>query len=857
VVHLPFPIVARSGSLVIDERVRTAGVLTVGVVGFVAGHRARHRWRPMVGLAVIVALGTAVTLTPLLLARRTNSAFARRMHAVNAAEVMLYGPDEAQWRDPATQPLPTLAGIPGVAGEDRYVGVLAFFPDVPWLTVERVTGQTVGPPFGSGPATIAAVDPTRAATDGRPGSERLHVDRGRAPAPDRPDEILVSPSFARQAGWTIGTQVRAQFIPWTPQLVTAGDAGPETLTTILADTQLTVVGIGSLVDAVRRQDSESIVVGPAFVRARRPAIQYHEHLIHLAPGATAASVIAGAEAAGLGRYTTSYDRPAIAKAYTDSARPHVITLDVFAVIVGLIFLLAIGREIGRDLRRDARATEDLRALGLDTRQVVGIHAIRATAIVAIGVLVGAVVAASGSRRLLSPTVRAIDPVRGVWLEPPILLGGALVIAAGLLAWATPSIVAGARGRRRARQRSSWTADRAARAGAPMAVVEGTRLAFGAPVGDSGISIRSAVGIAALAAAVAVGTSTFSASLDHLITDPRHYGIAWDLGVSANYDVQRDCPAAQNGACDADAILTERARTISSVLTADRDVAGFTPVLTASVPIGDRAVPTFAFGTGAVQPVVLAGALPRSGEVALGPVEVRDRHLKLGDLVPVDGTPMRLVGIVLVTADTDGASGIGRGAVVSLATASQIAPGATNRGFLVRLKDRRSVSVVIDRLRSALAQPAQVFFADRQVEPVTITDYRHIGLTPTVMAIALAGLALVTLGLALTTSVVRHARTLAVMRSLGADRSQIAAIVGAQALIVVAGVIAVAVVAGMLAGRTVWAQLEHRLGTRSGVAWPIAAWAVGTAGLTLVVAALATRSSRKATTAAVHVQLRAE
>ena len=88
-------------------------------------------------------------------------------------------------------------------------------------------------------------------------------------------------------------------------------------------------------------------------------------------------------------------------------------------------------------------------------------------------------------------------------------------------------------------------------------------------------------------------------------------------------------------------------------------------------------------------------------------------------------------------------------------------------------------------------------------PAEIENYRSIGATPVVLALALTAGAVVALGLTLAASVQRRRRNLALLRALGFTSSQLAVTIAWQASVAGLVGVVVGIPVGIALGRWLW------------------------------------------------------
>ena len=258
------------------------------------------------------------------------------------------------------------------------------------------------------------------------------------------------------------------------------------------------------------------------------------------------------------------------------------------------------------------------------------------------------------------------------------------------------------------------------------------------------------------------------------------------------------------------------------LQSQQTVRGYTPIVNATATIDGAEVTVVGLGDGEVRPVIVKGASPRNGEIALGAVELSEHHLSIGDLVTVaPDITLRVVGIALVPVSVDDASAVlGRNALTSYDDAVRIGVFRHAAGFLVSMRSRSDIEPLIASFEQAFALPQDAFVGSAQADPITSVDYRRVRSVPLSMAVTLALLGMATLALGLAGSLRRRGADFAVLRVFGATRRQTLGAAVAQVMLLLGGVLLVAIPVGLVASRSLWLAIERRLGTVSGVSWPV-------------------------------------
>lgn len=140
------------------------------------------------------------------------------------------------------------------------------------------------------------------------------------------------------------------------------------------------------------------------------------------------------------------------------------------------------------------------------------------------------------------------------------------------------------------------------------------------------------------------------------------------------------------------------------------------------------------------------------------------------------------------------------------------PGASSgepNEILVTLRRGANAAAVRARLRTLVpAVEGGVVFGPQR--PAEIVDYRSMGTTPLLLAAALAVGAFSSLGLTLLASVRRRRRDLALLKTLGFTRRQLAATVAWQSTTAVAVGTVVGVPLGIALGRFLWTLFAQQI-----------------------------------------------
>jgi hypothetical protein len=831
----------------------------------IAGYRFRatfrRRWAGYLAVALLVGLVGGIALGSLTAARRTYASYPQFLRSTNPSDLFVLPQTSAP--DPGL--VNRLARLPHVrsAEEGEQLNAATLTPGGRVETLLETQVELVTSPDGL-------------FTD----QDRLTITQGRAADPARAGEVVATNEAAAVLGLHVGSRILVAIVPNGAVNASTGSR-----------TELTVVGIGVLGIQLVHDDIDAnragfLVGTPALLReyesccatnsydglqldggSRSDAavLQEYEHVIDN-PGTSDGDLVV-------------YQTSAIEAEAQQAIRPEAIALAVFGVIALLAALIIGIQAISRQLYANAGEATVLRALGAVPAATMADALLGVVAAAAAGaVLAGAIAIALSPLTLFGP-VRTVAAVPGIDADWTVLGPGMAVLAVVL------ALVAGAIGYRLAPHRAARRAATAGGSGVVAAALSaglppsggaGLRFALEPGHGRTAVPVRSVMAGTVLAMLVGVATLTFGASLATLISRPSLYG--WNFSY-ALYSIDGYGPVPLRWA--------------GPLLARDPYVAATSGVYFATVQIDGQTVPAMAGPSrAAIAPSPLSGsAVTGPGQIVLGPATLAALHKRLGDTVTVSEgrilppTRLRIVGTAALPTigDVIGVhASLSTGAIISTQSVpardlDNFGPLAGPNTIFVRLRPgvspsaglrslRRITSQLNADTRSPLAQ--QVIGSDVTSylnaisllgvqRPAEIVNYKTMGAMPLILAGGLAAGAVAGLGLTLVASVRRRRRDLALLKTLGFTRAQLAAAVAWQSSVVAAVGLVIGVPVGIAAGRWLWLAFAHELSAVPDPVVPagsIALAAVAALVLANLVAALPGRAAARTPAAIV---LRAE
>jgi hypothetical protein len=563
-----------------------------------------------------------------------------------------------------------------------------------------------------------------------------------------------------------------------------------------------------------------------------------------------------------------------------SSKPEAIALGVFGAIAALAALLIAGQAISRALWAESEDLEVLRALGADSLTVTWDAILGLLGGVVLGATLAVVLAVLFSPLAPLGPARQVDRTPGFAFDWTVLGVGFAVLAIGL--GALTVVLASRRAARRGvRQRSepvqrgSAVVNAAARYGLPAPAVAGLRFSLETGHGRSAVPVRSVLVGAVLAVVVVVATVTFASGLRTLASHPALYGWNWSFAIEPEGGDNVPPMAGQ-------------------LLDHDRDVAAWTGFNYADAQIDGQTVPTLDSGTHAsISPPILSGhGIQAKNQIVLGAATLAALHKRIGQSVvvsygspkdaPIYQPPTHLLIVGTATMPAIGTPGtlhpsMGTGALFSSAIfvptlvraldnadpnlngpaidVVRTRPGVTPAAALSSLRR------IADAADKAVAHDPQTYgdsFVVLGVQrPAEIVNYQSTGASPAILAAGLAVGAVVALGLTLGASVRRRRRDIALLKTLGFTRLQLAVTVSWQASVAALVGIIVGVPGGIALGRWLWdlfAREIYAVPQPTVPALEIVLVALGALVLAILVAAVPGQMAARTPTAVV---LRAE
>jgi hypothetical protein len=660
--------------------------------------------------------------------------------------------------------------------------------------------------------------------------DRLPIVAGRPADPQRTDEFVTSAEAARLAHWQLGQRVT--FGAYTVRQAEETSGNPYSMPPAVRFAA-SLVGLVVFPNQLVRDDvdrfSYGVLLTPSMTERLRSGSGFPTYSLRLQHGTRDVPVVEAEIIHSLpsGSFY-NFHLTSVAEGQVQRAsRPEAIALGTFGVIALLAALLIAGQAIARIVRSNREPAAVLRSLGATPATATGDTALGPLGAVVLGALLAVAVAMALSPLAPLGPAGQVDPVKGVTADWTVLLAGfaGLTVTLGAL-----TVVLAARQSAYGWQSQSGRIGRRARVAQLAAdlrlsepAVTGLRFAFGKNDDTAVAPARSMVLGAVVAVAVVVATVTFGSSLADLDSQPALYGWNWDYALAQVGNNGTGLPPATAGLLDH-----------------DRDVAAWTAYGFANFELDGQTVPALiSHAHAALSPPILSGrSLQANDQIVLGAATLAMLHKHVGDSVtltygsprdaPAYIPPTRLTIVGSATLPTIGNEGnlhtsMGTGAIISEGIEpsglkqAQAQPDPNDNGppiAVVRLKPTVSAAAGLASLRLVARESTRIMNADPnsgggdyQVfgaqRPAEIINYQSSGATPVIVAVILAAGAAAALALTLVAGVRNRRRELALLKTLGYTRRQLASAVAWQASATALIGVVIGVPLGIAAGRVLW------------------------------------------------------
>lgn len=770
----------------------------------------RRRWQSLAGIALLLALSTAIVLTAVAGARRGDSALDRlSARTLPATAVVMPFQPGFDWAP--VRALPEVEALATYADTDL------------WLEGLPAEGSIGLPP---GTADLMRT------------VERPVVLQGRLADPTRVDEAVVTAKFVTTYHKGVGDTVVA-ILP-TPEarqrddpIVGPPSSGPRIPMRIVGVVRSPWYSDGP-------QSGGSMLPTAALLRSYRPSLvndsTWFDALVVLKDGEAALPAFKAHLAELTGRSDINVrNLPEELRHRQRAASFEAMWLLAFGIAAFVAALVLVGQALARYVSASLTEVQVLRALGMTRKEGVLAASVGPFLAATVGASAGVAIAVVASRWFPIGSAAYAEPAPGVEVDLLVLAAGWLLTVllvvggAALAAWLAVGVLQ-PRGQVFSHRRSSVAAA-ALRAHLPVAVVVGARFALERSRGPMAVPVRSALSGAVAGVLGVVAAFTFSAGVTEAAANPGRFGQTWQLETWMGFGGAEFAPAGllETVARDPDVTAVNDWRGAVASDSRDRE-----PVILYSYrPVGRP-----------IEVVLSAGRMPSTAaEVVLAPESAATLGVHVGNAVTLTGTTG--------TARTMAVSGIGFVPAGSHCTACSHASGGwvTDGGFdalfetfqfhggYVAVRPGARIDDVTTRLQRAAATlgGADQVFAP-PYPPFAAAEIRQVQALPVALGTFLALLAVGAVGHALATAVRRRRHDLAVLRALGMTRWQSRGVVVTQATLLALVGLVFGTPLGVALGRTIWRVVADY--TPLQFVQPVSVWALLLVGpVTLLVANL--------------------
>ncbi len=805
----------------------------------------RQMWRITLLVAIIGGLLGSVALGALAAARRTDSAYGRYLHSVNASDVMVDVPG------PFLFVIKAIERAPGVASRAAWVGVdadpvIRGKVDYSFLT-DALSGTLDGEYYRQDKVTVLA---------------------GKLPPQNAAGEIMLTQSeadaFLTQYGirFRVGDRMTWQFhrelttgqilpagrttfriaaiVSTSPALVDQFDDTATAILTPAATDRILSVPVSEGYEwgfgwaALRLRDGDAGV----------PALQSWLNRYALS--------LRGTPADQYGPVTLNMRRLAVIKQAAQQAiEPQALALAALGALAALALIILMAQGLAQLLGRPAADALTMRALGASRLAAAAAAAGWGALAVAGAVLLSVAGAIAISPLAPVGPVRTYDPVRGFQVDWLVLAGGGAVLLAvllaqlALLAW---------RAVRQARElppaQAPGLVAALSRAALPVSVVTGIRHALERGTGRLKAPVLATLTGSIVAVIALVAALVFGASLTSLTRHPDRYGYTWNVLVQSS----GGWGSWPTGPHDPFAPLVGR----------PPGLLGWSELGFGQVRFDNAEIPVMGIlnhGGRAVEPPTTSGhPLTARNQIEFGTVTMRQLGLHVGERIKIGqiGRPGHFVPLTVVGTATLPSFGVvltdhvslGRGAMIDEATLLKIYnlpfdptkaeaqstlisvpvyPAAAVFDFSSQA-DARALAARVIRAANSIPGNEGDFYTLPPELGAPVRDASQMGSQPLTLAIGVAAAAVLALALTILASVRERRRDLALLKALGLRSRQLRAVVSWQTTTILVIAAAVGVPLGIAVGNWAWTTFANSIGVVPFSVVPATALLAGIAAL---------------------------
>jgi putative ABC transport system permease protein len=773
----------------------------------------RKGWATYLAVVLIIGGIGGAALGSLVIARETQTSYATLLNRSNPAQlnVTIFAPNLVS----------RLASLPGVAHVEGSLYSMAAFP----LNAKGTAYIPAG--FQSGNVTPL----------GSIGGEYFNQDRvsvvaGRMPDPTKANEFVATAAAEHLLHWHVGQRIEMGLYEDNNDDSTSPTALKHPVEKFEADLVGTVVFYDDVTqDEVDRYPTW-LLFTPAATAPLNKGDQYVDYALRLRAGVSVNRVEEEFVKAVPPNVTYTLHETSIDESQVNSSvRPEALAFGVFGILVLISTLLVALQLIARQLRASRDEQEVLRALGAKRWSIIIDAVSGSLSACAVGALVALVVAF-----VLSPLapIGPVGPLLGdrLHFNLQVLIPGVAILVVGSMLGALLLALRLAPGRRSNATYGVASSPVLIRAGTnlglPPSAVAGLHFAFESGRGRRSSPVRSVLVGVALAVTLIGTTLTFGAGLATLVSRPALYGWDWNYALTTT-----------GGGVAPQSLAS---------LTKSPYVAAWSGVTFADAEINGHTVPVMLQDSNAkVSPPILTGHEVRAtNQIVVGDATLAALHEHVGERVTLSygskaQAPAYLPPRKVTIVGTATFPAIGRSQVLhtSLGSGAVIDAGVITKGLradllsnlivsdidmvLVRMRSGTSHAQRLEAMREAARAGNRAYAALPNNEgggismavlpvqyPAEIINYRSIGDTPVLLAMAFAVGVAGAFAFTVVASVRRRRRDLALLKTLGFTRRQLSACIAWQSSVSVLTGLVIGIPLGIVFGRWLWLRFAREI-----------------------------------------------